>query len=62
MNYFEEHDKKNKIRNAFVNNLSVDISLSKAQLSEIIQSGGFLGSTIDNLGKKSTNRPCCSLG
>ena len=27
-------------RNAFVNNMSTDIKLSKAQISKIIQSGG----------------------
>ena len=31
------------IRTAFPNNLSIDIKLSKTQLSKIIQSGGFLG-------------------
>ena len=31
------------IRKAFANNSSVDIKLSKTQLSEMIQSGGFLG-------------------
>ena len=34
---------KIKLRNAFENNLSTDIKLPKAQTSEIIQSGGFLG-------------------
>ena len=34
---------KTKIRNAFNNNTSTDIKLSKAQISKIIQSGGFLG-------------------
>ena len=34
---------KIKIRNAFNNNMSTDLKLSKAQISEIIQSGGFLG-------------------
>ena len=32
-----------KLRNAFENNMSTDIKLSKAQISKIIQSGGFLG-------------------
>ena len=32
-----------KVRNAFNNNMSTDIKLSKAQISKIIQSGGFLG-------------------
>ena len=31
------------IRKAFANNSSVDIKFSKAQLSKMIQSGGFLG-------------------
>ena len=34
---------KTKLRNAFNNNMSVDIKFSKAQISKIIQSGGFLG-------------------
>ena len=34
---------KAKIRNAFNNNTSTDIKLSKAQINKIIQSGGFLG-------------------
>ena len=42
-----------KIKNAFANNLSADIKLSRAQLSKtIIQSVGFLGKTLDNLGEK----------
>ena len=31
------------IRKAFANNLSTDVKLSKTQLSNMIQSGGFLG-------------------
>ena len=31
------------IRNAFNNNMSTDLKLSKAQINKIIQSGGFLG-------------------
>ena len=34
---------KAKIRNAFSNNTSTNIKLSKAQIIKIIQSGGFLG-------------------
>ena len=34
---------KTKVRNAFNNNASTDLKLSKAQISKIIQSGGFLG-------------------
>ena len=33
---------KTKLRNAF-NNMSTDLKLSQAQISKIIQSGGFLG-------------------
>ena len=33
---------KTKLRNAFSNNMSTDLKLSKAQISKIIQSGGFL--------------------
>ena len=37
---------KTKLRNAFNNNMSTDLELSKAQISKIIQSGGFLGSLL----------------
>ena len=40
---------KTKLRNAFNNNTSADIKLSKAQINEIIQSGGFLGSLLSKL-------------
>ena len=40
---------KTKIRNAFNNNMSTDLKLSKAQISKIIQSGGFLGSLLSKL-------------
>ena len=33
---------KTKVKNAFNNNTSTDLKLSKAQISKIIQSGGFL--------------------
>ena len=42
---------KTKIRNAFANNMSADIKF-KAQISKIIQSGGFLGSSLGKLGTK----------
>ena len=35
---------KIKLRSAFNSNMSTDIRLSKAQISEIILSGGVLGS------------------
>ena len=41
--------RKTKIRNAFNNNMSTDLTLSKAQISKIIQSGGFLGSLLSEL-------------
>ena len=34
---------KTKLRNTVNNNMSTDLKLSKAQISQIIQSGGFLG-------------------
>ena len=37
------------IRKAFANNSSVDIKFSKAQLSKMIQSGGFLGKLLGSL-------------
>ena len=40
---------KAKLRNAFNNNISTDLKLSKAQSSKIIQSGGFLGSLLNKL-------------
>ena len=43
---------KTKINNSFANNMFVDIKLSKAQISEVIQSDGFLGSWLSELGKK----------
>ena len=38
-----------KLRNAIENNMSTDIKLPKAQMSKIIQSGGFLGKLLDPL-------------
>ena len=40
---------KRKQRNAFNNNMSTDLKLSKAQISKIIQSGGFLESLLNKL-------------
>ena len=40
---------KTKLRNAFNNNMSTDLKLSKAQISKIIQSGGFLGKLLGPL-------------
>ena len=38
-----------KPRNAFENNMSSDIKLSKTQISKIIQAGGFLGTLLSKL-------------
>ena len=38
-----------KLRNAIENNMSTDIKLSKAQISKIIQYGGFLGKLLGPL-------------
>ena len=40
---------KTKLRKAFNNNMSTDLKLFKAQISKIIQSGGFLGSLLSKL-------------
>ena len=40
---------KTKVRNAFNNNMSTDLKLSKAQISHIIQSGEFLGLLLSKL-------------
>ena len=39
----------NKLRNALENNMSTDIKLAQSQISEIIQSGEFLGSILSKL-------------
>ena len=39
----------NNLRNAFENNMSTDIKLSKTQISKIIQSGGFLDSLLNKM-------------
>ena len=57
-----------KLRNAIENNMSTDIKLSKAQISKIIQSGGFLGKLFGPLLKtglpllKSVIKPLGLLG
>ena len=40
---------KTKLRNAFNNNMSADLKLSKTQISKIIQSGGFLSKLLSPL-------------
>ena len=41
-----------KIKNTFADNISTDIKVSKAQISNIIQSGGSFGFWLRHLGKK----------
>ena len=56
-----------KLRNAIENNMSTDIKLSKAQISKIIQTGGFLGKLLGPLLKtglpllKSVKKPLALL-
>ena len=40
---------KTKVKNAFNNNMSINLKLSTAQISKIIQSEGFLGSLLSKL-------------
>ena len=40
---------KTKLRNAFNNNISTGIKISKAQISKLIRSGGFLGSLLSKI-------------
>ena len=40
---------RTKLTNAFNNDISTDLKLSRAQISKIIQSGGFLGSLLNKL-------------
>ena len=49
MNYYWQRIQKVKPRNAFENNLSTDINLSRAQLSKVIQPGGFLEALLSEL-------------
>ena len=44
-----ETRQKTKLRNTFNNNISTNLKLSRAQISKIIQSGGFLGSLLSKL-------------
>ena len=38
-----------KLRNAIVNNMPTDVKLCKAEISKIIQSGGFFGSLLSKV-------------
>ena len=48
MNCYWQQDKKTKLRNAFNNNMSTDLNLSRAQISKTIRSGGFSGALLIN--------------
>ena len=48
-NLFLSTRQKTKLKNAFNNIMSTYLKLSKAQISKIIQSGGFLGSLLSKL-------------
>ena len=50
-----------KLRNGIENNLQTDIKLSKAQISKIIQSGGFFGKILGPL-LKTAKKPLGLLG
>ena len=49
MNYYGKEDKKNKLINALLNDMSTDIKFPKTQITKIIQSGGFLGSLLSKI-------------
>ena len=46
------------LRNAFENNMSTNIKLSRTQIPKIIQSGGFVGSLLSKLAKNWQNFFC----
>ena len=50
-----------EIKNAFDNNMSTNIKFSKAQRSQITQSGGSFGSWLGNLGNKTLQNVAVSL-
>ena len=49
------HEYLAKLRNALINNMLTDIKLSKAQISKIIQFGGFLGSLLRSINESSNS-------
>ena len=46
--------KKAQLKNTFENNMSTDIKLTKAQISKIIQSGGFLDLLLNKMARPLT--------
>ena len=53
---------KTKLRNAFENNMSSDIKLSKMQISKIIKSGVFLGPLLSKIAGPLTKNILAPLG
>ena len=51
-----------KLRNAINNNSAIDIKLSKAQIKELIQSGGFLGKLLSKLALSLAKNVLAPLG
>ena len=49
MIYIMTTKQRTKLRNAFENNMPINIKLSRAQISQIIQSGRFLGSLFSKI-------------
>ena len=49
---FLSEKQNTKIANAFVNNMSTNIKLSKSPLDKIVQLGGFLGKKLGSQSKK----------
>ena len=49
MHCYWQQDTKTKLRNAFNNNMSTGLRVSRAQMSKTTQSGRFLGSLLSNL-------------
>ena len=49
MIYIMTTRQRTKLRNAFENNMPINIKLSRAQISQIIQSGRFLGSLFSRI-------------
>ena len=47
--FVTDNKTKNKAKNPFNNNMSTDIKLSKAQISKMIKSGGFLVPLLNKL-------------
>ena len=49
LEFFLTTRQRTTLRNAIENNMSTDLKFLKAQISKIIQSGGFLGSLLSKI-------------